>query len=82
MRSQSAIEHKAAFDAYVRNGESAGLRALEVKALSVGSDPDGGYLVPEEVERAVGRRLTRISPIRAIAGSARDLRPTSTRSRS
>ena len=67
-RSQSAIEHKSAFDSYVRSGENAGLRALEAKALSVGSDPDGGYLVPEEVERAVGRRLTAISPIRQIAG--------------
>ena len=31
-------------------GESAGLRALETKAMSVGSAPDGGYLVPPEVE--------------------------------
>ncbi len=68
VRSQGAIEHKAAFDDYVRRGESAGLSALETKALSVGSDPDGGYLVPEEIERAVGRRLTAISPIRSIAG--------------
>ena len=29
------------------------LRDLEAKALSVGSDPDGGYLVPDELERAV-----------------------------
>ena len=63
-----AREHKAAFDAYVRTGESAGLRSLESKALSVGSNPDGGYLVPYEVEQAIGRRLTNVSPIRAIAG--------------
>ena len=31
-------------------GESAGLRALEAKAMSVGSNPDGGYLVPPEIE--------------------------------
>lgn len=67
-RTHDAIEHKAAFDAYVRHGESGGLRALEVKALSVGSNPDGGYLVPPEVEREVGRRLSLISPIRQIAG--------------
>ncbi len=65
---QDAREHKTAFHAYVRSGESAGLRQLEVKALSVGSAPDGGYLVPEEVERIIGRRLTAISPIRSIAG--------------
>jgi HK97 family phage major capsid protein len=68
VQTQNAREHKAAFDSYVRTGESAGLRALEVKALSVGSNPDGGYLVPPEVETEIGRRLTAVSPIRSIAG--------------
>jgi HK97 family phage major capsid protein len=60
-------EHKSAFEAYVRNGESASLRAFEQKAMSVGSNPDGGYLVPTEIEQAIGERLTAISPIRSIA---------------
>jgi len=64
----STREHKAAFETYVRAGESAGLRALETKALSAGSNPDGGYLVPDETETEIGRRLTLISPIRSIAG--------------
>jgi HK97 family phage major capsid protein len=64
---QDLIEHKALFDGYMRTGESAGLRDLEKKAMSVGSNPDGGYLVPEEVERTIGKRLTDISPIRSIA---------------
>ena len=63
----AAREHKAAFDAYVRRGDSAALRELEVKALSAGSGPDGGYLVPAEVEHAIGRRLAAISPIRSLA---------------
>ncbi len=67
-RSAAATEHKAAFDAYVRAGEAAGLRALEAKAMTVGSNPDGGYLVPPEVETQIGKRLAAISPIRAIAG--------------
>lgn len=67
-RSGAALAHKAAFDAYVRKGEPGTLRDLERKALSVGSDPDGGYLVPEETERTVNRALKDISPIRAIAG--------------
>ena len=67
-RSSAALEHKQAFDAYVRAGEASGLRALELKALSAGSNPDGGYLVPEEVETEIGRRLAAVSPIRAIAG--------------
>src|SRR5919112_2855831 len=60
-------EHKTAFHAYVRSGEATGLKRLEEKALSAGSGPDGGYLVPDNVEREVLRRLANVSPIRAIA---------------
>lgn len=66
-RTPHQLEHKAAFDLYVRSGEIAGLRALETKALSASSNPDGGYLVPVEIEQAIGARLTAISPIRGIA---------------
>ncbi len=63
----TAHEHKAAFDLYVRAGESAGLKRLEAKALSAGSGPDGGYLVPDTIERTVLTRLGQVSPIRSIA---------------
>lgn len=62
------LQHKSAFDSYVRQGETHGLRTLEEKALSVGSDPDGGYLVPDETERAINGAVRDISPIRAISG--------------
>lgn len=52
-------EYKDAFSAYVKRGEE--------KALSIGSNPDGGYLVPSETESEITRRLTAVSPIRAIA---------------
>lgn len=65
----AALEHKAAFEAYVRSGREQTLRPLETKALSAGSDPDGGYLVPEETEAGIMRRLSEVSPIRAIAGN-------------
>jgi hypothetical protein len=61
-REGAAAEHKAAFDLYVRAGESGGLKHLEEKALSAGSGPDGGYLVPAEVERTVLTRLANLSP--------------------
>ena len=64
----SGLQHKAAFDAYVRSGDVARLKGLEQKALSVGSDPDGGYLVPNELETAVNIAVRNVSPIRAIAG--------------
>ncbi len=67
-RSAAAREHKQAFDAYVRSGDADGLRAIETKAMSIGSNPDGGYLVPPEIETEIGKRLTAISPIRSIAG--------------
>ena len=67
-RNASAIEHKQAFENYVRQGESAGLRSLELKALTISGVDGGGYLVPPEVETQIGARLTAISPIRSIAG--------------
>jgi len=66
-RTHLAREHRAAFDAYVRKGEAGSLVDLESKALSVGSGPDGGYLVPAETEQTVNMALKDISPIRAIA---------------
>jgi len=60
-------EHKTAFRAYMRSGEHAGLKALEEKAMSAGSGPDGGFLVPQPAEREILRRLAAISPIRSIA---------------
>jgi HK97 family phage major capsid protein len=60
-------EHKQAFEAYMRSGDDRGLRALTSKAMSYGSGQDGGYLVPDETEAEIGRRLKTISPIRAIA---------------
>ncbi len=66
--SAAGLQHKAAFENYMRSGETANLRQLEVKALSAGSPPDGGYLVPDETEAAVMQSLKEVSPIRAIAG--------------
>ena len=63
-----AREHKAAFESYVRKGETQGLFDIEAKSMSIGSNPDGGYLVPSETETEIGRRLSAASPIRAIAG--------------
>jgi HK97 family phage major capsid protein len=61
----AAREKKHAFDAYVRSGNTAGL--FEIKAMSEGSNTDGGYTVPLEIERTIDRVLAKASPIRAIA---------------
>ena len=60
-------EHKSAFCHYMQSGETAGLKALEAKAMSRASGPDGGFLVPVPAEREILRRLAKLSPIRAIA---------------
>lgn len=65
--SASDLAHKAAFEDYVRRGETTGLANLEAKALSVGTNADGGYLVPDSTEREIGRLLTNASPMRAIS---------------
>ena len=61
-------ERKVAFETYVRKGETGALAALERKSMSIASDADGGYLVPDETEAEIGRLLGQNSPIRAIAG--------------
>ncbi|MDB5651436.1 MAG: Phage major capsid protein family [Hyphomicrobiales bacterium] len=60
-------EHKAAFRSYMRSGEAQALRSIEEKAMSSGSGPDGGYLVPVPAESEILRRMANISPIRSIA---------------
>jgi len=60
-------EHKTAFGLYMRAGEASGLKSIEQKAMSAGSGPDGGYLVPTPAEREIVRRMATVSPIRQIA---------------
>lgn len=64
---QAEIDHKSALMKYMRKGDDNGLRDLEAKALSVGTDPDGGYMVHSEMEATVDRILSQVSPIRSIA---------------
>lgn len=59
-----APEAKAAWDGYLKTGQSGG---LEVKAGLSGGATSGGYVVPYETERAIERRLMAASPMREIA---------------
>jgi HK97 family phage major capsid protein len=72
-----AREHSSAFNGWFRKGSEprSGMRELEVKAsLTSQSDPDGGYLVPVEMEDTIDRVLGTVSAIRSIA----NIRPIST----
>ncbi|MCG6489736.1 phage major capsid protein [Vibrio parahaemolyticus] len=50
---KDVAEHKGAFELFVRKGKDDGLAELEQKAMQIGSDPDGGYAVPEELDRNI-----------------------------
>jgi HK97 family phage major capsid protein len=60
-------EYKAAFDNYLRKGMESGLEQLQLKALSVGTDANGGYLVPNDMAASIIKTITESSPMRALA---------------
>jgi HK97 family phage major capsid protein len=69
--SPAAAEHAGVFNTWFRKGDraiDADMRALEVKAeLTTQSDPDGGYLVPEQMEQGVDRVLGTVSAMRGLS---------------
>lgn len=63
---KAASEHKTAFMQFVRKGIDTGLGDLQAKALQIGSDADGGYAVPEELDRSIIELLKDTSPMRQV----------------
>jgi HK97 family phage major capsid protein len=59
-----AVKLPREWDDYLRKGHTHG---LEEKALSAGSNPDGGYLVPVQIEQRIHSVARDRSNIRAIA---------------
>jgi HK97 family phage major capsid protein len=60
-------EHKSAWGAYLRRGDEAGLLRIDVKSLNVGTEAQGGYVAPPELDRLIEQRLMASSPMRQIA---------------
>lgn len=58
--------YKGSFVGYLRKGDQI-MGADEIKALSVGSDPDGGYVVTPDTTGQVVKRVFETSPMRAYA---------------
>lgn len=54
-------EYKVAFEKWMRKGVE------DVKALSVNSDPDGGYLVRPELSSEIVKKVFESSPVRQLA---------------
>jgi HK97 family phage major capsid protein len=66
-QTQEQLAHQKAFGRFVRKGVDTDLRELEQKAMSVGSDPDGGYFVPSDLSGRMVQRVYETSPIRQVA---------------
>lgn len=58
--------YKAAVSGYIRRGND-GLNADQVKAINVGTGPQGGFLVGEEMEAGIERVVGRYSAMRQLA---------------
>ena len=59
-------EHKAAFGKFLRKGIDDGLGELQQKAYNITTDADGGYAVPEELDRDILELMRDISPMREV----------------
>jgi HK97 family phage major capsid protein len=60
-------EHKSAWGAFLRKGDDSGLARLDLKALTQGTENQGGYVAPPELDRLIEARLMISSPMRQIA---------------
>jgi HK97 family phage major capsid protein/HK97 family phage prohead protease len=64
-QTEQPSEQRAAFATYLRFGTQT--PADQVRALTVSSDPGGGYLAPAEMSTEFLRELVEFSPIRSVA---------------
>jgi len=60
-------EYKSAFNMYLRKGMDSGLEQIQSKALSAGSNADGGFLVPNQMADLIVQIINESSPMRALA---------------
>jgi HK97 family phage major capsid protein len=60
-------EHKSAWGAYLRKGDDSGLARIDLKSVNVGTEAQGGYVAPPELDRLIEQRLMASSPMRQIA---------------
>lgn len=58
-----ADETKAAFLEWARKG----IESAELKSLSAGTNSDGGYLIPQQLESQINELLVELSPVRSVA---------------
>jgi len=60
--------YKSAFiDGFLRKGNEIGLKDLQAKAMSVGTPADGGFALPEQIDRLVEQLARDMSAVRSVA---------------
>jgi HK97 family phage major capsid protein len=59
-------EHKSAFLRWMRKGVEEGLADLQLKAIQTGVEGDGGYAVPELLNREIYSLLQKATPMRNV----------------
>lgn len=64
---EAMTEHKSAWGAYLRRGDEAGLHRIDIKSVNAGTESQGGYVAPPELDRLIEQRLMASSPMRQIA---------------
>lgn len=57
-------EYKQAFTTWMRTGREGD---LQTKSMSAGSDPDGGYAIPRQLDTLLTKALREMSPMRQLA---------------
>lgn len=58
-------QYKQAFMGWLRSGREADLQ--QTKSMSAGSDPDGGYMVPRQLDSLLTKVLREVNPMRQLA---------------
>lgn len=67
-KSENRSEYTKAFNSYLRKGATSQLEGIEMKALSVGSGTDGGFLVTPKLSETIHKIVFESSPMRQICG--------------
>jgi HK97 family phage major capsid protein len=60
-------EHRRAFEAFARKGETGELSELQRKAMNVTTDGDGGYALPMAIDPTLAEVGVEVSPMRLLA---------------
>lgn len=60
-------EHQKAYQRFLRKGQDDGLGELQQKAVNVGTDADGGYAVPEQLDTEIAQIERQNAPMRGVA---------------